>query len=327
MNARTASHGPSLSHRFAEMFPGERLTKVSRAEQMAQIFDRLEHQRPATCGAYALSYLFPALGFHVHAGNELTAEDYLAHLAGVTVEQNEIVASDEISRRVGAGELSAGDALQTTGRTWYRYPVRASADPVQAGTSPSGVARAISLGSEGRLATIPVPGRRTDDSVHLTDDTWSELLDLLTRRTQTWGWHAILNYETDQLLGPSDPTYTLPNLRSALPESVIARDTWGVGHFTSAIGIWRRRGEVRPWWLLLLDTYKDRGFDGYQPQPAELVRRGLVRFDGRRGGLLIVMPRNLVDSAWSEVEQLGIEPMMWSNGSPEPGGWNWARGE
>ena len=79
------------------------------------------------------------------------------------------------------------------------------------------------------------------------------------------------------------------------PESMIPRERWGVGHFVGIGAIWRAEDGRR--WVLLLDTYKARGFSGYVPMPAESLRRAIVREDGRTGGLLLVMPRASLDAA------------------------------
>ena len=304
------------------MFPGDRITLVNRADEMAVVFDRLEPQRPATCGAYVLSYLFPALGLHRHAGHDLTAEDYLAHLAAVIIDDDEVPASQQVSRRVDAGELTEPEALRQFGRIWYRYPVRSLSDPVRVGTSPTGVARAIDIGSSGRMTTLPVAARLEDGRVQLTPERWVALLDALSRHVDDWRWHAIFNYQPDRLLGPRDPAYTLENLRAADAEHRIPHDSWGVGHFVGLAGLWRMHGDG-PWWLLLLDTYKDRGFDGYEPQPASLMRAGMTRDDGRGGGMLLVVQSELASEASSEIDALGIDLRIWSNGSPEPDDWVW----
>jgi hypothetical protein len=97
-----------------------------------------------------------------------------------------------------------------------------------------------------------------------------------------------------------------------------------VGHFAGIGGLWRdATGEA---WVLLLDTYKDRGWDGYEPQPAELMRRGLVREDGREGGLLLVVPREHLAALHAAIAAIGLEVRMWGNGSLEPEGWTWAIG-
>ena len=308
--------------RFERLFPRERLFPVDRVERMGKAFDALDHQRPATCGAYALSYLFPALDMVEHEGHSLEAEDYLAHLAAVAVEDYEVQPSLAISRRVADGELSEAQALQVFGKAWYRYPVRSSSDPVESGTSPTGVARAITIGSSGRLSVVPVPARLADGEIQLTAARWGLLLDGLAERVDDWRWHAIFNYETDRLLRPNDASFTPENLRAADSTERIPRDDWGVGHFVGLAGLWRMGG-AGPWWLLLFDTYKERGFDGYQPQPAELMRQGIVRSDGREGGVLLILPAEKAVDALNWLNSLGIDARMWSNGSLEPVDWTW----
>lgn len=315
---------PTLPERFAHLFPDERPVLVDRVEAMAALFDTLPHQRPATCGAYVLSYLLPALGYATLDGVDLAAEDFLAHLAAVVIEADELPASDEVTRRVTAGELTEAEALDRHGRTWYRWPVRSSADPVVSGTSPTGVARAIALGARGELAVVPIPSRLPGGTIQLTAGRWSALLELLAAKAVAWRWHVILNFETDRLLRPDDPKFTPDNLRAPDVEARIPRDDWGVGHFAGVAGLWRMGGGG-PWWLLLMDTYKERGFDGYQPQPAELVRDALVRDDGRGGGILLVLPDELAGPASTEIGGLGLATAMWSNGSTEPEDWAWAR--
>lgn len=334
MPAKRAPHAPhaagapgltgsdAVRERFAAWFPGEQLITVDRAGEMAAHFDALGPQRPATCGAYALSYLLPAIGFAAHEGMDLAAEDYLAHLAAVIVEAYEVAPSEEISRRVAAGELSPAEALRRFGRAWYRFPVRASADPVESGTSPAGVARAVALGTMGALGCVPLAARTADGAEQLTPERWGRLLDVLADHAADWRWHAILNYEANLVLRPADPGYRPENLRALDAEARIPRDDWGVGHFAGVLGLWRRHVDSA-WWLVLLDTYKERGFEGYQPQPGELVRRALVREDGRGGGMLLVLPRDALGPATEAIRHLGIEPRTWSNGSPEPDDWTW----
>jgi hypothetical protein len=263
------------------------------------------------------------VGFATHEGIDLTAEDYLAHLAAVVVEAAEVGPSAEISSRVTAGELSADEALAQFGRIWYRFPVRASADPVNSGTSPAGIARAIALATSGALGCIPVASRTADGATQLTPERWEQLLGLLADHVADWRWHAILNYEANQVLRPAHPRYRPETLRELDAAERIPRDDWGVGHFAGLLGLWRRRIDGE-WWLVLLDTYKERGFDGYQPQPAAVVRQALVREDGRGGGMLLVLPRATLVQATAALRRLGIEPRMWSNGSPEPDDWAWS---
>jgi hypothetical protein len=272
-----------------------------------------------------LSYLLPPLGYEQHAGHSLSDEDYLAYLAAVTIEAYEVEASADISRRVESGALSIADALATYPQAWYRFPVTASSDPAVTGTSVTGVARAVAFATHGDLVSLPVAARRADGSVQLTPDRWTALLDRLRRAAHDWRWHGILNYQTDLLLRPDDPAYTVENLRTPDPERRIPLDDWGVGHFGGLAGLWRAGG-TGPWWLALLDSYKQRGFAGYQPQPAELVRQGLARTDGREGGLLVIVPRTVLGAAAEAIGALGLELRTWDNGSTPPADWVWTLG-
>lgn len=326
--AGNGGRGPALDALRARMereLPGERITFLDRAGTMATAFDVLGPQRPATCGAYALTYLFPALGFTHHGGHDLAAEDYLAHLAAVAVEAEEIPVSDEIARRVREGELTESAALAAHGRDWYRFPVRWSADPVESGTSPAGVARAIDVATAGSWVAVPVAARDEAGEVQLDSERWGRLLGDLEALVPAWRWHAIFNYESDQMLRPDDARYTAANLVAADVLDRVPRDTWGVGHFAGLAGLWRM-GRDGPWWLLLLDTYKHRGFEGYQPQPAELMRQAMVRTDGREGGMLLIVPRGHLAEAESLLARQGIPARMWSNGSLEPDDWAWHPG-
>lgn len=317
------AHG-SVEVRLARLFPGETFTPVADVDGMAGRFDELANQRPATCGAYALSYLLEPLGFARQGDLVLTDEDALAHLAAVAIEDFEVEPSELVARRVAAGELSEADALRDFGSIWYRYPVRSSADPAQSGTSPVGVARAIAVGTGGALATVPVPGRGLDGQPQLIPERWEALFDLIESRLAEWSLHGIFNYESDQLLRPDSPEYRSGALLSPDAADAIPRDNWGVGHFAGLAAMWRR-----PWgdrWFVLFDTYKERGFDGYQPQPAELMRRALVRDDGRGGGLLLVVPRAFVDSCLGRVADLGLQIGMWDNLSLAPEDWTWEPG-
>lgn len=313
----------AIKRRFEGLFPDRELLLVDGFDAISARFEVLPDQRPCTCGAFSLSYLLAPLGFTRHEGQDLTAEDYLAHLASVIIEDWEVAPSEEVGARVARGELTEAEAIATYPKTWYRFPMRHSADETVVGTSPTGIARAVALGTYGALVSLPVAARLADGTVQLTEARWQGLLEILARRLRDWRWHAILNFQLVELLKPNHPAYTVDNLRLPDPQAVIPLDDWDVGHFVGVGGLWTGPD---PWWLLLLDTFKERGFDGYQPQPAELMRRGLVRRDGRGGGIQLILPRECLGEATDAVRSLGLEPRMWSNGSPEPEDWAWQLG-
>ncbi len=311
--------------RIAEaLFPASEIHYVDEFDAMADLLDSFEDQRPATCGAYVARYLLSPLGYAINDGVPTTREDYLAYLAGTVIEADEEAPADAAraeARRLG---LTDEAAFARYGDAFYAWPLRASADPSVVGTSPTGTARVIATGSGGSLVTLPVPARDVSGAIRLTEIAWDGLLDVLIERMADWSIHAIANYESDQLLDPTSPAYQASALTSADPAAVIPLDGWGVGHFAGIGAIWRAPDGRR--WILLLDTYRDRGFSRYEPQPAELLRRALVRGDRRDGGLLLVLARDHLDAATAAVETLGLEVRMWGNGSSDPEGWAWEPG-
>jgi hypothetical protein len=306
------------------IFPGTHVTYVRGWPAIADLFDRLEDQRPATCGAYATRYLLAPLGFATSDGVDTTREDYLAHLAGTVIEDEELEQVRTVRAQVAALGLTDAEAIERFPRTWYGWPLRSSGDDSITGTSPAGAARAIALGSGGELATLPVPARDATRGVVLTPDRFDALLDLVEGHLDDWDVHPIANLEVDQLLDATSDAYAPDALAAPDPERSIPRERWGVGHFVGLGAFWRADAGRR--WVLLLDTYKARGFSGYVPMPVESLRRAVVREDGRDGGLLLVMSHDSIPAARDAVRALGIEIRMWGNGSLEPEGWSWALG-
>jgi hypothetical protein len=306
------------------IFPAARIAYVEGWLALADAFDRLGDQRPATCGAYAARYLLAPLGFRTADGVDTTREDYLAFLAGTVIERTELAEVEATQASVAELGLSDAEAIERFPRTWYGWPLRSSDDDAITGTSPTGTARAVALASGGELVTVPLPARARDRSILFTEDRFERLLDVVERHLEAWGVHPIANLEVDQLLDATSDAYSPAALAGPDPDSAIPRERWGVGHFVG-IGAGWRAGDGRRW-VLLLDTYKARGFDGYVPMPGESLRRALVREDGRDGGLLLVVRRASLDAVRAAIEAHGLEIRMWGNGSLEPEGWSWELG-
>jgi hypothetical protein len=306
------------------VFPQADVAYVDGWSSIVDVFDGLGDQRPATCGAYVTSYLLAPLGYRTADGIDTTREDYLAHLAGTVIEQDELEDVRRTKAAVGEAGLSDAQAFERFPRTWYGWPLRSSDDDAITGTSPTGTARAIAMGSGGELVTLPIPARDVDGAVILTPERFERLLDLIEAHLEDWRIHPIANLEVDQLLDATNDVYRPDALAGPDPESAIPRERWGVGHFVGIGALWRGQDGRR--WVLLLDSYKARGFSGYVPMPAKSLRRAVVREDGRTGGLLLVMPRVSLDAAAAAIGDLGLEIRMWGNGSLEPEGWSWVLG-
>ena len=316
--------GASLRALLAEVFGDDDVVLPAHIDALLRLYAPLPDQRPATCGAYALTYLLPARGFGELDGDSLNDEDFMAHLAADTIEAREVAGSAAIQARVDRGELTEAEALIAHRRDWYRYPIDSSAEPSEVGTSPDGVARAIALASGGLLATVPIAGRDASGRVQLDPRRWDTMLDLVASDFAGGEVDILFNYESDQLLDARDHAYNAENLRRSDAATLIPLDRWGVGHFVPMAALWRRPSGER--WLVLLNSFKERAFAGVELQPAELVRRGVVREDGRGGGVLLVITRRRVEAILAAVENAGLTVAMWSNGSRPPANWSWARG-
>jgi hypothetical protein len=313
------------ARRIAEaLFRDAEIRYVDGFDAIADRFDRFDDQRPSTCGAYAARYLLAPSGFAEHDGVDTTREDYLAWLAGTVLETHEVGPATAAGAEAKAAGLSDLEALRRFPRTFYGWPLRASDDPVVAGTSPTGVARAVAIASGGVLVTLPIAARRSDGTVVLDTPRMDAVHDLLAERRLDWRVHPIANYQAAQLLDPAAEAYEPANLVAADPTGSVPFDSWQVGHFAGIAAFWETGVGRR--WVLLLDSYKGRGWAGYEPQPLELLRRGLVRSDRRDGGLLLVLPRERLDEAHEGLTALGTEIRMWGNGSLEPEGWRWELG-
>ena len=306
------------------LFPDAAIHYVTGFEAMADLLDGFDDQRPSTCGAYVTRYMLGPLGFPVHDGVATTREDYLAFLAGTVLDPEEAATVATARESAARDALDDAAAAVRFGDAWYAWPLRVSGDLAEVGTSPAGTARVIATASSGGLVTLPIPARHADGTVQLSETAWDGLLDLLVGHLADWGLQAVVNYDSDELLDPTAPAYTADALRGPDPMASIPLDRWGVGHFAGVGAAWRAQDGRR--WLLLLDTYRERGFDRYEPQPADLVRNALIRGDGRDGGLLLIMPREHLGDATAAIRGLGLEARMWGNGSPEPEGWAWELG-
>ena len=124
--------------RVAEaLFPDADIRYVDRYDAIADVFDRLDDQRPATCGAYATLYLLTHSASRSD-GTSTLREAYLALLVGTLVEPFEVEPSERVRAEVAAAGLSDEEALRRFPRTYYRWPLGSSKDESLLGTSPTG---------------------------------------------------------------------------------------------------------------------------------------------------------------------------------------------
>lgn len=273
----------------------------------------MSDQKDMVCGAYALTYLLRAYGFTEHDGVAVTV-DSVAGVAGTALEAHNAEWLAAVREAVASGEVPPERAADWFPHDYYEHEL-ATADV--GGTSVEGLVRACEVISGGELAAIPVPAI-VDGEVQLTEDAFDTVLSVVL--DGEFGAQLIGNYNLKHTLAPASllgHKYGLPALftRWDSPEYFRTLD-WDVGHFTTvAARASRQESDVR--YLLIRDSYKTFGWNGYHLQPESYVRTGLVRIDDDRdGGVLLVVPANKRGPIEELLLDEGLRTGTWDNGSP-----------
>jgi hypothetical protein len=270
-------------------------------------------QRDMVCGAYVLAYLLRAYGVTERNGTAVTV-DSVAAAAGTTLEAHNADRLAAVRAAVETGDLPAERA-----RTWYPHDEFAHDLGVaeSGGTSPEGFVRACEAASGGRLAAVPVPAVH-DGRVQLTAEAFDAVLSAVV--DGRFGAQVTLNYNLSHTLAPAGilgHKYGLTALLTRWDDpEYFRRLDWDVGHFTSLAGRLSRADSDRRY-LLVRDSYRTFGWEGYHLQPESYVREGLVRADDDRdGGLLLVVPATERAPLESFLSERGLATGVWDNGSP-----------
>ncbi|MBA2346314.1 MAG: hypothetical protein H0V83_14705, partial [Rubrobacter sp.] len=69
--------------------------------------------------------------------------------------------------------------------------------------------------------------------------------------------------------------------------------------------------------LILRDTYRQLGWNGYHLQPATAVAAALARDDGKEGGVLCVCQPDTAEALRIRLGEIGLELRLWDNGSAD----------
>ena len=285
-----------------------------------EAYRTLRDQKDMVCGAYTLAYLLHAYGITEFEG-ELITVDEVAAAAGTALEPHNAERLDRLRQRIRDGAVPEERA-----ETWYPHDYYAPSLPTvddSGGTSPRGIVKACENLSTGLLSALPIPAVH-EGTTQLTTDVFDQLLaGCLSDNAITA--QVILNYNLSQTLAPASLLGHKYNLTALFTQwndpEYFRRLDWDVGHFTTLAGRLTRSGsDVR--YLVIRDSYKTFGWNGYHLQPENAIRDGLIRADDHRnGGLLLVVPevdRNAVED-W--LTDLGLTTGIWDNGSayfPEP---------
>jgi hypothetical protein len=243
-------------------------------------------QRDDLCGAFCGALALAAAGIEMRASEPID-QDTVALAAGSVV-----------SDAREAGTLPHGEA----GRRDYRITPPLIEDSDASGTTAGGLLDAITLLSDGALATIPYTGPWSAATLAGLFDACAALehpvtlvANLATR--YLWGGRPSVT----QLLG-----YLFDGEPSGPPPD------WDVGHFACIVGRVQGLGGSL---YVLADTYPALGNGGVHLQPQERLAAALERREMTPGGVLAVTSAADAAAVRSRAETLGLGEGIWDNGT------------
>lgn len=232
--------------------------------------------------------------------------------AGVVVWEGEAVDQDLVAVRAGTvlpafggpeADVPPGASVPPGAESWadYRFELPL-ADPGTAGTAPAGLAAAIEECSGGALACVPVQA-----------DAWSpETVEALVARAGALDARLIANIRSGLLWGSRPPAAVLMAELDGGGGAEPPPADWDVGHFVEPVGVLRGRAGAL---VLVRDSYPSLGWDGHYLQPPRALAAALDRGDGRRGGILVIVPSDRRADVVQVAAELALETRMWDNGT------------
>ncbi len=259
--------------------PG-RAAVVPGPAELAVLYERAIPQKDGLCGPFWGALVLSALG-------RPTDAEAVALGAGT------VLAEGDPARWLPPGAVP---------RTEYRVPLPTTPDGTLAGTSATGLARAVDELSEGEVAVLPVAGPWTADAV-------VGLIEVASATTS--GCVLVANVRTGRFWG----SHAHPKLLLGGADAAPAPD-WDVGHFVQFVAAVRGpSGAI----VLVRDTYPGLGWGGHHLQPAGAVASALERGDGAEGGVLCLCPSSEIGTLRRHVEATDLWLRYWDNGTPDIG--------
>lgn len=273
----------------------------------------LREQKDLLCGAYSLTYLLHSYGYKRIDGVDLTV-DKVAQLAGSVLDDRNADRNKKVHNDISKGEIPKERTRDWTLHDFFEYDL--SIDDEGAGTSPKGVVEGCRKATDGELTGIPVPAIKGGE-IQLDEDNFDKLLSGLTNGKHTA--QMIMNYNLKETLAPSGVLGNKYNFLAILTHwndpDYFWNLQWDVGHFTTIAGrLMKDRSDVR--YLLIRDSYKTFGLDGYHLQPEKNILKGLIREDDQRdGGIILIVPTDEKEEVENWLTDLSLETGLWDNGS------------
>lgn len=265
-------------------------------------------QKENLCGAFSAAYILRGLGYKTYK-NEMIDQDYIAYLARVNVESSHL----EILRRLkkemaGLPRGEAEELARKYRNIWYKFDaLPTSQKPQELGASPEGIIHAIHEVTMSKLRAIPVKTCSKTEGNLLSEEKMNVFLNIM-RRAEEYKAQFILNLNTRYLLDSEKV--------SRLSERLLLREEFekifreSVGHYVGCAGLIQVDNEAL---IIIRETYRKYGV---HLQPAEYVRRALLREDGREGGIIIIAPRDEEGKLRNALLSNDFRIELWDNGSP-----------
>lgn len=186
----------------------------------------------------------------------------------------------------------------------YRLRLPLAGPGQEAGTSATGVARAVGRLSDGELVVLPVHGP------------WREatLRALLAAAAEAGERASLVANVGTRFLWPSR---TAPAELARYLLDGEDRDLgpeWDVGHFVGLLGtVSGARGTA----VVVADTYPQLGVHGVHVQPMPQLLRAIERPGQHGGGVLLAVPAAVAAQAERRLVAAGASIGLWDNGSPD----------
>lgn len=273
----------------------------------------LREQKDLLCGAYSLTYILHAFGYKKIDGVDLTV-DKVAQFAGSVLDKRNADRSIEVHKDIDNNIIPKQRAKDWTLHDYYEYEL--SIDEEGAGTSPKGVVEGCKKATRGDLTAIPIPSIK-EDKIQLNEDNFHKLISDLSEGK--YKAQMIMNYNLKETLAPAGVLGHKYNFLAILTNwddpGYFWNLQWDVGHFTTLAGrISKKNSDVR--YLLIRDSYKTFGLNGYHLQPEKYILEGLIREDDYRdGGLILIVPTGENKKIKNWLKNLGLKTGLWDNGS------------
>ena len=239
------------------------------------------------CGPFAARLAVVALTGRSRTAAPVPAVTEFARVAGSAIWPHEVPAA----RPPGAPP-----------RTELWSGLDRAADERSAGTSASGVGKAVEELSGGALAAVPAAGTWTPDRLRV-------LLDGLTGVPVL----PVANLDTARLASSHVPPEVLDAYLATGEDDALPGADWSAGHFVVLYG---REDGPGGTLLAVADSYPQLGESGRHRQPLPRVAAALARERRHTGGLVLVTAAGHREAAGVAVRAAGLEVEWWDNGTP-----------